>query len=76
MFTDYEDNMFEVISNLHVHGSKFGGKINKYGGKSIKKLNSMDFMEFVFSKYALRGHPEEYGHTLEEDCHDDVDFRQ
>ena len=23
---------------------------------------------------ALRGHPEEYGHTLEGDCHDDVDF--
>ena len=32
-FTDYEDDIFEVISNLHVQGSKFGGKINKYGGK-------------------------------------------
>ena len=25
-FTGYEDDIFEVISNLHVQGSKFGGK--------------------------------------------------
>ncbi len=31
-FTDYEDDIFEVISNLHVQGSKFGGKIYKFGG--------------------------------------------
>ena len=30
-FTDYEDDIFEVISNLHVQGSKFGGN-------SIKKI--------------------------------------
>ena len=38
LFTDYEDDIFEVISNLHVQGSKFGGKINKFGGKSKKKV--------------------------------------
>ena len=26
-FTDYEDDIFKVISNMHVQGSKFGGKI-------------------------------------------------
>ena len=36
-FTDYEDDIFEVISNWHVQGSKFGGKINKFGVKSKKK---------------------------------------
>ena len=41
LFTDYEDDIFEVISNLHVQGSKFGGK-------SKKKLNSTEFMELVF----------------------------
>ena len=25
IITDYEDDIFEVISNLHVQGSKFGG---------------------------------------------------
>ena len=47
-FTDYEDDMFEIISNLHVHGSKFGGKINRFGGKSFTNFNSTEFMEFVF----------------------------
>ena len=50
LFTDYEDDIFEDISSLHVQGSKFGGKIYKFGGKSKKKLNSTEFMEFVFSK--------------------------
>ena len=50
MFTDYEDDICEDIYNLHVHGSKSGGKIYKFGGKSFKKLNSTEFMEFVFSK--------------------------
>ena len=50
LFTDYEDDIFEGISNLDVQGSKFGRKINKSGGKSKKKLNSTEFMEFVFSK--------------------------
>ena len=36
-FTNYEDDIFEVISNWHVHGFKFGEKINKFGGKSKKK---------------------------------------
>ena len=39
---------FEVISNLHVQRSKFGRNINKFGIKSIKKLNSTEFMEFFF----------------------------
>ena len=42
----------EVISNLHVLESKFGGKIYKFGGKSLKWLSSAEFMEFVFSKSA------------------------
>ena len=37
LFIDYKDDIFEVISNLHVQGSKFGGKIYKFGGKSKKK---------------------------------------
>ena len=41
---------FEVISNLHVQGSKFSKKFDKFGGKSFKNLNSAEFMEFVFSK--------------------------
>ena len=49
-FMDYENYIFEVISYLQVQGSKFGGKITKFGGKSKKKLNSTEFMEFVFSK--------------------------
>ena len=35
---------------MHNQGFKFGGKINKFGGKSFKKLNSTEFMEFVFFK--------------------------
>ena len=49
-FTGYENDIFEVISNLHVQGFKFSGKFDKFGGKSFKKLNSAEFMEFVFSK--------------------------
>ena len=49
-FTGYEDDIFEVISKSHVEGSKFGGQIGKFGGKSRKQLNSAEFMEFVFSK--------------------------
>ena len=53
LFTDYKDDNFEVISNLHVQGSKIGRKIYKFGGKSKKKkLNSTEVMEFVFSKSA------------------------
>ena len=36
-FTDHEDDIVEVISNLHVQEFKFGKNIYKFGGKSIKK---------------------------------------
>ena len=37
-FTDYENDIFKVISNWHVEGYKFAGKVNKFGGKSNKKF--------------------------------------
>ena len=37
-FTGYEDDIFEVISNLHTQGSTFGGKFDKFGGKSFFKI--------------------------------------
>ena len=46
-FTGYEDDIFEVIFNLHIQGSKFGGKFYQFGGKSFKKLNSAEFMDFL-----------------------------
>ena len=52
-FTSYEDDFLEVISNLNVLESKFDGKNFKFGGKSFKKLNAAELMEFVFSKSAL-----------------------
>ena len=36
-FIGYEDDILEVISNLHVQGAKFGGKKDKSGGKSLKR---------------------------------------
>ena len=33
-FTGYEDDICQVISNLHVQRSKFGGKPNTFCGKS------------------------------------------
>ena len=42
--TGYEEDIFEVISNLHVQGSKFGEKFDKFDGKSLKSLNSAEFM--------------------------------
>ena len=40
LFTDYEDDIFKVISNLHIQlemwGSKFGGNIYIFWGKSLK----------------------------------------
>ena len=51
-FIGYEDDILEVISNLYVLGAKFGGEKDKFSGKSFKKLNSAEFMELVFSKYA------------------------
>ena len=35
---------------LHIQRCKFGGKMYKFGGKSFEKMNSVEFMEFVFSK--------------------------
>ena len=35
-FANYEDDIFKVISYLHVQGSKFGGKIYKFIG-NLKK---------------------------------------
>ena len=52
-FTGYKDDIFEVIVNLHVQESKFYWNIYKFGGKSLKKFNSAEFMEFVFSKSVL-----------------------
>ena len=50
-FIGYEDYILEVISNLHNQRAQFGGgKKNKFGGNSIFKMNSTEFMEFVFSK--------------------------
>ena len=45
-FTCYENFIFEVISNFHFQESKFGRKIDKFGGKSFKKLNPAEFMKF------------------------------
>ena len=40
------------ISHLHVEQLKFCGKMDTFGGKYLKKLNSVEFMDFVFSKSA------------------------
>ena len=42
-----------IFYNFHVQRFKFGGKINKFGGKSKKKLNSVEFVELVFSKSVM-----------------------
>ena len=34
-FIGHEDDILEVISNLHIQGDKFGGKKYKFGGKSF-----------------------------------------
>ena len=55
-FIGYEDDICEVIFNLHMQGANFGGKKRrrkKFGGKSFVKLNSVEFMEFLFSKSVL-----------------------
>ena len=54
-FTGYEDVIFEVISNLHVQGSKLGRKFVKFGGIKKEEKNSTEFMEFVFSKSDMMG---------------------
>ena len=49
-FTGYEHDILRVISYLHFQRSKIGGKMDQFGGKSEekKKVNSTEFMEFVF----------------------------
>ena len=45
---------FKFISSLHVQRPKFWGEMDKFGGKSkTKKINSVEFVEFVFSKSVL-----------------------
>ena len=46
--------IFLKLSNLHIQGSKLGGQFDKFGGKSFIKLNSVELMEFDFSKSATR----------------------
>ena len=36
-FTGYEDDIFEVIPNLHFQGTKHSGKFDKFCGKSLQK---------------------------------------
>ena len=48
------------IFYFHVQGSKISGKIYQFGGK---KLNSTEFMEFVFSKSASIPPLPFYGHS-------------
>ena len=43
-FRGYDDDILRDISNLHVQGSKFGGKFDKFGRKSLRNLNSAEFM--------------------------------
>ena len=45
----------KVFYNLHVQGSTYGGKFDKFGGNPLKKLNSAEFMGFVFSKSEVPG---------------------
>ena len=44
-FICYEDDILEVISNLHIQGTNFGGKKDQFGRISFKKLNSTEFPE-------------------------------
>ena len=43
-FTGYKDNIFKVISKLHVEISKFGGKIDNFGVKYFEELNSIEVL--------------------------------
>ena len=54
-FTGYEDDIFEDIFNLHFKRCKFGGTMDKFPGFFFNKLNSVEFMEFVFFKVWERG---------------------
>ena len=39
---------------MHVQGSKIVGKMDQFGEKSKIKLNSAEFIEFIFSKSAYK----------------------
>ena len=43
---------FKVIFDFSDPGYKIGGKMNQFGGKSFKKIYSVEFKDFVFSKSA------------------------
>ena len=50
-FTGYADDIFEVISYLHVQGSKFGGKFEKFGGKSFTKIELCGVFKVFYIEY-------------------------
>ena len=52
-FTDYEDDIFDVISNLHVQESKFGGKFFKFWGKSLRSSWSAFFPGLHLTKFSF-----------------------
>ena len=43
----------EVISNFHVQGYKFGGKMENYVRKYFKKLSSAELVELAFCNSVL-----------------------
>ena len=43
-----EDDTCDVISNMYVQRCKCGGIMDKFGGMSKQKLNTMESLEFVF----------------------------
>ena len=51
-YAGYEDDIFEVISNLHVQESKFGGKIYKFGGNLKKSWAPQSSWSSFFSRSA------------------------
>ena len=51
-FTGYGDDYFKVISNLHVQSLKFEGIFWQIWQKIFLKINSMEFVEFVYSESA------------------------
>ena len=51
-FTGYEDEIFEVISNLHIQQSKFGGKFYKFGRilfkMELRRVHGVCFFQFCW----------------------------
>ena len=52
-FTGYEEDILKVISNLQVKESKFGGKIYKFGGKSLKSWTPRSLWSLFFPSLPL-----------------------